>query len=121
MQKILIIEDDAAIRKMLKKFFEKDSYEVFTADNGNLGISLYKERLPDLVITDLIMPEKEGLETIRELKKITPEIKIIAVSGGGISHPKLYLGLAEKLGAVRTFAKPFDKNELVSAVKEILD
>ncbi len=75
---------------------------------------------PDLVITDLIMPEKEGLESIRELKKINSEVQIIAISGGGVIDPKIYLNLASRLGAVHVFAKPVDNEILLSTIKETL-
>jgi DNA-binding NtrC family response regulator len=120
MAMILIMDDEAQIRKMLKKVLEKNGYDVIEAVNGNQGIKLYKELLPELIITDLIMPEKEGLESIRELKKINPDVKIIAMSGGGIVDPKVYLNLAVKLGAVHTFAKPVDNENLLSTIKEIL-
>ena len=106
MEKILIIDDEAPIRKMLTKLFEKNNYEVILAINGNQGIKLFKENSPDLIITDLIMPEKEGLETIREIREINPDMKIIAISGGGAVDPEIYLNLALKLGALETFTKP---------------
>jgi DNA-binding response OmpR family regulator len=120
MVKILIIDDEAPIRKMLKKLLERNDYEVLEASDGNQGIKLFNEHEPDLIITDLIMPDKEGLETIRELKKSNPDVPIIAISGGGITDPKMYLNLASKFGAVRTFAKPVDNDILLSTIKEIL-
>jgi len=120
MAMILIMDDEAQVRKMLKKVLEKNGYDVIEAVNGNQGIKLYEQLLPDLIITDLIMPEKEGLESIRELKKINPDVKIIAMSGGGIADPKVYLNLATKLGAVHTFAKPVENEILVSTIKELI-
>lgn len=98
MKKILIIDDEAPVRKMLIKLLEKNDYEVMDANDGNHGINLFKNSHPDLIITDLIMPDKEGLETIRELMKIDPDVKIIAISGGGMADPKMYLNLASKFG-----------------------
>ena len=120
MAKILIVDDETPIRKMLRKLFEKNGYEVVDACNGHEGIKLFKEHEPDLIITDLIMPEKEGLETIREIKELNPAAKIIALSGGGMANPETYLTLAEKFGAVRAFSKPIDSKLLLSAIKEIL-
>lgn len=120
MAKILIIDDEDPIRKMLRKVLEKNGYEVMDACNGSQGIKLFKEHGPDIVITDLIMPEKEGLETIRELKKLNSDVRIIAISGGGITDPKIYLNLAAKLGAVCTFAKPVDNEILLSTIKKLL-
>ncbi len=120
MEKILIIDDEAPIRKMLKKFLEKNNYQVWEADNGKWGIESYKKNNPDLIITDLIMPEKEGLESIRKLKELNPDVKIIAISGGGITDPKMYLDLATKFGALRSFEKSVDNEMLISTIKEIL-
>ena len=120
MAKILIIDDEEPIRKMLRMLFEKNGFEVFDACNSHHGITVFKEHDPDLVVTDLIMPEKEGLETIREIKKLNPDTKIITISGGGVVHPEMYLDLAGKLGADHSFAKPVDTEELVSAIKKLL-
>jgi DNA-binding response OmpR family regulator len=95
-------------------------FEVSVADNGHHGQLLFEEQQAALVITDLIMPEQEGLETIRELKKIQPDVKIIAISGGGRIGPEAYLPAAMELGADRIFAKPFDIKELVESVRELL-
>ena len=121
MEKILVLDDEEAIRKMLKKLLEKNGYEVITASDGVQGVKLFKEHLPELIITDLIMPEKEGLETIRDLKSIKKDVKIIAISGGGLSDPITYLKLSEKLGASKSFSKPIDNAELLSEVKKLLD
>lgn len=120
MKKILIIDDEQPVQKMLKRLLEKNDYTVIQADNGNEGIKKFKRHTPDLVITDLIMPEKEGLETIRELKGIKPEVKIIAISGGGLNDPKMYLDLASKFGAANTFSKPVDNEVLLSTLHEML-
>lgn len=120
MKNILIIEDDASVRKMLTKFLERNGYEVIEAANGNDGIKLYYDHHPDLVITDLIMPEKEGLETIRELKKINPNVQIIAISGGGSNDPAMYLEFASQFGALHTFKKPIKNETLLSTIKKIL-
>ena len=120
MKKILIIDDEVPVRKMLKKLFERNGYDISEATNGNQGIKLFNEQHPDLIISDLIMPEKEGLETIRELKKSKPYVPIIAIPGGGLTDPKLYLNLALRFGAVHLFAKPIDNDILLSTIKEIL-
>jgi DNA-binding NarL/FixJ family response regulator len=84
------------------------------------SIKLYRANPTDLIITDLIMPEKEGIETIMELKKDFPDVKIIAISGGGRSKPESYLNLAKQLGAKRVFPKPIDREELLNAIRELL-
>jgi DNA-binding response OmpR family regulator len=96
-------------------------YEVTEAGDGSEGIKLYREVRPDLVITDLVMPEKEGIETIVELRRDFPEVKIIAISGGNNNRSGSYLSMAEKLGAERTIGKPFKIPELLGAVRAVLD
>lgn len=120
MAKILIIDDDNQFREMLHEMVEREGYTVFSALDGVEGMKLFQQEHPDLIITDIIMPEKEGLETILELKKTVPEVKIIAISGGGRSHPGDYLRTATYFGADRTLAKPFSKSELLNAIVEVL-
>ncbi len=120
MPRILIIEDDEQVRVMLRMTFEAEGYDVDTATDGKDGLRCYREHPPDLVITDLIMPEKEGLETIMELINQNPEVKIIAISGGGRISAEGYLDVAADLGAVRTFSKPVPRDKLVRAVAEII-
>ncbi len=120
MAHILIIDDELQIRLMLRKLFESEGYTVTEASDGIGGIKRYHENPADLIITDLIMPEKEGIETIRELKKKYPDVKIIAMSGGGKGNPDGYLNLAKKLGAIQTFEKPIRKEELLKAVNNLI-
>jgi YesN/AraC family two-component response regulator len=120
MKRILIIDDDFFVRDMLERLVRKACYDVETAENGVHAMRLHRENPVDLVITDIIMPEKEGLETITELRKSFPAVKIIAISGGGRIGPAQYLKMAEILGADRTFSKPFNPSELIAAVEELL-
>ncbi len=121
MAKILIIDDDHHILIMTKKMLERAGFEVELASNGNEGLELF-ERVPvDLVITDIIMPEKEGLETIRVMKRMRPNLKIIAMSGGGKISADNYLDAAKIFGATRILGKPFSQKQMVSAVHELLD
>ena len=117
---ILIIEDNSYFRGMLRKMFEREGYEVLEAVDGIEGIRRYREKQPDVTITDLIMPNKEGIETIRELMAEFPEVKVIAISGGGLNEPEPYLHIAEKLGVKHTFIKPIETRELLAAVRELL-
>ena len=121
MAKILIIDDEPQVRAMLRQMLEREKFEVMDASDGKEGIRLYRENPADLIITDIIMPEKEGLETIIELKKDYPDVKIIAISGGRRIEPGEYLQLAEILGAIKTFKKPVKRDELLEAVREILN
>ena len=120
MQRILIIEDDHHILLMIKKMLEKEGFEIKLASNGKEGLDLFKKISVDLVITDIIMPEKEGLETIREMKKLRPDLKIIAMSGGGKISADNYLDTAKIFGASEILAKPFTRKQLVTAVFDIL-
>ena len=117
MESVLIIEDDEYVRQMLKQTFERAGYEVATASNGRVGVQMYESQPFSVVITDIIMPDMEGVETITYLKKRNPDVKIIAISGGGRNNPQSYLSLAERLGAAFTFTKPVDRQELLEAVQ----
>lgn len=121
MARILIIDDEPQVRTMLREILEDEGYEVVDAADGNVGLKLYRDEPADLVITDLIMPEKEGLETIRELRRDFKEAKIIAVSGGGRVIPKDYLKVAQKFGALRIFGKPIQFDEFLRAVADLLE
>jgi CheY-like chemotaxis protein len=120
MARILIIDDEPQIRSMLRLMLERVGYEVAEAPDGIEGIRRYRENPADLIITDLIMPNKDGIGMIIDLKKEFPKVKIIAMSGGGVNRPEGYLDGAKKLGAVRTLTKPIDRDEMLKAVKETL-
>jgi len=120
MARILIIDDDVQILDMLRQILKSEGYEVVEAADGREGIRLYREDPADLIITDIIMPEKEGIETIMELKRDFPDVKIIAISGGGRIGPEEYLPMAEMLGAKRTFSKPVERKQLLNAVRKLL-
>jgi len=122
MARILIIDDDNQFRAMLRIMLENTGYkDIEEAENGYIGMKLIRKSSFDLVITDIIMPDKEGIETIIELKKDFPAIKIIAISGGGKIGPDGYLVMAGHLGAHRTMEKPFQQSELLEAVRELLN
>jgi len=120
MKRILIIDDNDQLRSLLREILELGNYVVTEAPNGDIGARLFRQQPADLVITDIFMPEKEGLETIRELRRDFPDVKIIAISGGGSRGALGYLPTAKKLGAHRTFIKPFEMLELLAAVHELL-
>ena len=120
MSTILIIDDDDAILGFLKERLLDEGFNVLTASDGKEGMNLFNSNQVDLVITDIIMPDKDGFETILELKKICPNIKIIAMSGGGHGNPKYYLDTARSSGVQYTFEKPFKTSALVEAVHELL-
>jgi CheY-like chemotaxis protein len=120
MAKILIIDDEEQVRLYLRRILEPEGHEVVEAPDGKVGLQLYREEPFDLIITDVFMPEKEGLETIRELRSEYPEVKIIAISGGGRNIDLDFLPLAKQFGALRTLTKPFDRQEMLNAVQEVL-
>ena len=117
---ILVVDDEEQVRNMIRTMLENVGYEVSEAPNGRVALRSHHDHPADLIITDLIMPEKEGIETIREIKRDFPEVKIIAISGGGVNKPAQYLDLAGKIGADLTLAKPFKRNELLQAVSTLL-
>lgn len=121
MSKILVLDDEPSILLMIKKMLEKAGYEVIVASNGKEGMQLFERDKPDMVITDIIMPEKEGLETIFELRRMHPDLKIIAISGGGRISPDGYLPGAKLLGANMVFQKPLVQKDFLAAVASLLD
>ena len=120
MQRVLVIDDDEQVRALLYEILERAGFEVVEASNGVEGLRLYRNQPTDLVITDLIMPEKEGVETIMELRSQFPNARIIAISGGQRAGGRDYLPIAARLGARRTVAKPFSRQEILEAVRETL-
>ncbi|WP_028583226.1 response regulator [Desulfogranum mediterraneum] len=118
--RILVIDDDQQMRTLIRQVVEWAGDEVVEAEDGRAGMQQQRLHRADLVITDLIMPEQEGLETITSLKKEFPDTKIIAISGGGRIGPEAYLPAAKELGADRIFTKPFDVKELADTIKELL-
>ena len=120
MARILIIDDEPQIRSMLTLMLERDGYEVVEAPDGVEGIKAYRQHPADLIITDLIMPNKDGIGMIIDLKKEFPDVKIIAMSGGGLNKPDGYLKGAKKLGASCTLTKPIDREEMLQAVRDII-
>jgi len=121
MPRILVIDDNDEIRDLIREILESAGYEVVDATNGDEGIKAYRAAPTDLVITDMIMPEKEGLETMVELRREFPDVKIIAMSGDGFEEPMTYLDGARLIGgALCTFAKPFNVSDFLQTVKELL-
>jgi CheY-like chemotaxis protein len=120
MARILIIDDEDELRSMLRQMLEQAGHEVTEAVNGAEGIQIYERDAPDLIITDIIMPEKEGVETIIALRRANPDLPIVAISGGGRLEATDFLSMAKKLGARHTLAKPFRRDQLLDAVRQCL-
>jgi YesN/AraC family two-component response regulator len=117
---ILLIEDDNCVRELLQQTLVRAGYDVIPASDGDEGLDIFRHSKPDLVITDIVMPQKEGLQMILELRRHSPDAKVIAMSGGGRYSNTDYLKLARKFGAKATLSKPFLREEILNAVKEVL-
>ncbi|MDZ4184512.1 MAG: response regulator [Desulfuromonadales bacterium] len=122
MKKILVIDDDVKCNQMICRVLENEGYAVSAAFNGAEGLKLFMKERPDLVITDLYMPEKDGLETIMELRRSDEKIRILAISGGSLSiNIEDMLSAAEDFGADAIMAKPFHLETFLLRVKGLLD
>jgi CheY-like chemotaxis protein len=118
---ILLVDDDNQFRAMLSEALTGEGYQVVEASDGSQAIKLYANQQTDLVITDLVMPEKEGLEMIKEIKQLYSGVKIIAITGGGRGASGDYLKIAKAFGAQRTLAKPFFHREMLEAISQVLE
>ncbi len=120
MARILVIDDEELARFTLREILQSAGHDVAEATNGNEGIALQHSQHFDLIITDIIMPEKEGVETIIELKREFPDLNIIGISGGGRTRNLDFLKLAEQYGAKKVLTKPFTEDELLECVNVCL-
>jgi len=120
MSHILIVDDDTSIQKMLKIFFENKKYRVTVASDGREAVYLQSKQPADILLTDIFMPEQEGLETIREIRDKYPKTKIIAMSGGAFYRaPNDYLTIAQKIGAHDIICKPFELKEIYEKITQL--
>ena len=120
-KRVLVIDDDDSIRLFIRRVLERQRYEVLEARNGDEGIRIYRENLPDLVLLDLYMPEKDGLETLRDLRKETPPPRVVTMSGGGPKYDVTILQSARFLGSQSALVKPFSIGELMELVRGMLE
>ena len=120
MARILVIDDDIDLRGVICSILESVGHDVIQADEGGDGLKQFLEGPADLVLTDLIMPGQEGVETIIELRKLYPDVPIVAMSGGGQGEPGQFLHLADKLGASGTLQKPFSRDLLLETIAKLL-
>ncbi len=120
MAKILVIDDDDDLRDVLCEALAEQGHEVHAASDGLKGVTLLETLRVDLVVTDILMPRKEGIETIRDLRRLTPAVKIVAMSGGGRSKQLMFLKVAEDFGADVTLQKPFRLGEFLAVVERLL-
>lgn len=119
MARILIIDDDDTLRGIIVKSLTHAGHEVTHTNNGRKGVELFRAQPTDLVITDMVMPEQEGMETIKILHRDFPDLRIIAMSGG-LDGSQLYLDLTRRLGAAYTLEKPFTLQQLKEAIATVL-
>ncbi|ETR73494.1 MAG: Response regulator receiver protein [Candidatus Magnetoglobus multicellularis str. Araruama] len=120
MPHILIVDDDTSIQKMLKIFFENKKFKVSLASDGREAVYLQSREPADILLTDIFMPEQEGLETIREIRDKYPNTKIIAMSGGAFYRaPNDYLTIAQKIGAHDVICKPFELKEIFEKINRL--
>ncbi len=120
MARILIVDDDDLVRDALRLMLSREGHDVTEAADGSKAIALHEHCPFPLVITDLIMPNVEGIETIFEIRKISPDTTIVAISGGGRGSPEQLLSLADLSGADATFPKPVDRKEFMETVSRLL-
>lgn len=121
MARILVIDDDPVMRQILRVVLQTEGHEITEAADGNAGIQAYRTHPTDLIIADMIMPEKPGWEAILELRREFPDLKAIGISAGGRLGPHGYLMLAKRFGAKRVLMKPIKKTDLVNAVNDVLE
>ena len=120
MAKILVIDDDVMIRNAVERMLKSRGFEVCLAADGRAGVETFHREQPDLVITDIIMPDKEGFQLIMELRRAQPQVKVIAMSGGGRAGSGEFLEMAKRLGAADIIGKPFLVEDLLSRVNACL-
>lgn len=116
MAEILVIDDDRQMRRLMVRILQRAGHTVHEAENGRWGLDQLRRLHPALVVTDIVMPEMEGIETIRTLRREAPEIPILAVSGSGV----IYLRAATQFGALAALEKPFDPQDLMALVDKLL-
>ncbi len=122
MARILIVDDDTSVRATMRKFLMAEGHEVVEAPNGTVALRAYREHPADLVITDIFMPQTDGIEATIRLHEEFPDAKVVAISGGGYEFNKeQMLRTAELLGALRTLAKPISRADLLRVVREVLE
>lgn len=117
---LLVIDDNASVRHLVCEILTTDGHEIMEAADGEIGMRIVRAHTPALVLTDIFMPNKEGIETIREIRALVPSARIIAMTGSDPRHERLYLGAAMALGADATLKKPFRASELRDVVTGLL-
>lgn len=117
--RIIVVDDQEPIRRIIRRALESEGYDVLEASDGEMGVNLLRRSGAALVITDIFMPGQDGIETLRQIRKEFPNVKVVAMSGGGRTGQDLIEG-AKVLGATRTLEKPFTARDVVALVEEVL-
>ncbi|HUR59108.1 MAG TPA: response regulator [Opitutaceae bacterium] len=120
MATLLLIEDNVPLAQVMTHALQRAGYDVMSATTGRAGTDLLKVRAVDLVITDIVMPEQDGIETVMWIREHQPHVRVIAISGDSPQHARLYLTMTQKFGVVRTLLKPFRAEVLLGVVEEVL-
>ena len=118
--RILIVDDDEQILHLLRAILEQEGYAVDAVTDGYAALAAFNPDIHDLVITDIVMPGKEGIETIMELRALRPDVPVIAISGGGRIGAEDYLSWVRRCGVRHTFTKPLSRTDLLAAVEELV-
>ncbi len=121
MARILVVDDDERIRTTFRMLLEGAGYEVEEAHDGNAAMKCFAQCRVDLAITDILMPEKDGIEVMLAIRRMVPRVKVLAISGGGRIEPSFYLTMAKHLGADAVLVKPVDKETLLKTVASLLE
>jgi two-component system, chemotaxis family, chemotaxis protein CheY len=120
MAHILVIDDDPVLRRVVTLALEAAGHSVLRCENGRKAVAFLEHDHADLLVTDIVMPEMDGVETVRAVRQLDPDLPILAISGGGSFDPKDYLGIAQAFGATAVLPKPFRPAELVDVVSQLL-
>ena len=120
MANILVIDDNAELARVLAQALRHVGHTVWVADNGKDGLRLLSQHVIDLLITDVVMPEQDGIETLQLARRMNPHLRVITISGDAPRHAPLYLSMTEKFGADRSLLKPFRLETLLTTVQEVL-
>jgi DNA-binding NtrC family response regulator len=118
---ILLVDDNTELRSVIARSLKLAGHQVFTAENGRVALAILPKVTYDIVLTDIVMPDMEGLELIRSIRKVNPAAKIVAMSGGGRGPAEDYLAMARNFGAIATLEKPFELDRLTKTIDAVLD
>jgi CheY-like chemotaxis protein len=119
MSKILVVDDEKGFRTLLRRILEEAGHQVIEATNGDHALDVFRRETPEIVISDIIMPDRDGIEAIAIIKSECPATKVLAISGGGRAHAMDLLAIAPRAGADMTLEKPFRKTDLLSCISQL--